>query len=121
MRSMLVVGGALLLGFTASPAAADCRSSPIRYLLQGDSVAVSLSGTKVGTCSASWRVGGKASITSAGLADRPKNGQATVTTNSVNYTPKVSFAGTDAFSVKLCGSNQQGQGCSTLQFTVSLQ
>ena len=105
----------------SSAAAAECRSSPVRYLLRGDSVAVSLSGLKGEACNASWRVGGAASIASADLADRPKNGQATVTSSNVKYTPKAGFAGTDAFSVKLCGSNRQGQGCSTLQFTVSLQ
>jgi hypothetical protein len=105
----------------AGEATAECNRSPVRYLLRGDSVAVNLSTGKGETCNVSWRVGGKAAITSSELAVRPKNGQAAVNSSGVLYTPKAGFAGPDAFSVKLCGSNQQGQGCSTLQFTVAVQ
>lgn len=73
-------------------------------------------------CGHNFRSGGETIFTGASIIAPAKNGKF-VQTGSFNfgYTPKAGFKGLDTYSVRLCGTNRRGSGCSTINYQTTIE
>lgn len=102
-------------------AEAKCRYDPFRFRLQ-DEVVTTKGTTDAGGCKMQYRAGSRTTFTESAIAERPKNGTLTKTGGyAYSYKPKAKFSGADSFAIKVCGTNIQGPGCSTVQYNLVVE
>jgi uncharacterized protein (DUF2147 family) len=114
----LIIGASLL---ASSSAWADCQQSRMNWKYQNETEQVSLTGSRAGTCRLAWVLSGVATVEKVSLVARPQKGSAQTSTSGAVYVPGRNFDGQDSFSLRICGSNRAGGGCSTLNVSVELK
>lgn len=123
-RSRNLARAILVLAATvAAPALAEakCRYDSFRFRLQ-DEVVTTKGTTDAGGCKMQYRAGGRTTFTESAIAEKPKNGTLTKTGGyAFSYRPKAKYTGPDSFAIKVCGTNIQGPGCSTVQYNLVVE
>lgn len=114
----LIMGASLL---ASSSAWAECQQSRMSWRYQNETDQVVLSGTRAGTCRLQWTVSGLATVDKVSIVSGPRKGSAQTSTSGAVYVPGRNFDGQDSFSLRICGNNRAGGGCSTLNVSVELR
>ncbi|MDB5716562.1 MAG: hypothetical protein JWO15_3959 [Sphingomonadales bacterium] len=117
-RHTLIMGASLL---ASSSAWAECQQSRMNWRYQNETDQVVLSGTRVGTCRLQWTLSGVATVEKVSLVARPQKGSVQTSTSGAVYSPGRNFDSQDNFSLRICGNNRAGGGCSTLNVSVELR
>lgn len=61
-------------------------------------------------------------FSSAKILARPQNGQLRkIAVLEFRYKPRPGFTGTDTFALQVCGRTRAGRGCSTLNYTATVE
>jgi Bacterial Ig domain len=75
-----------------------------------------------GSCTWNLRPNGKTRLSSIKVTARPKNGSASAGVNSVVYTAKPGFKGSDSFAVAVTGQGAAGTpGTANISVSVNVQ
>ena len=100
-----------------SSAQAACSTARFSFFpAQNDHVTASTDSDSKG-CTHRYRAGSTSVFTEASIVATPKHGSLVKTENfGFKYTPTAGFTGTDVYSIKVCGKNIQGSGCSTITY-----
>lgn len=103
----------------AAQAACDIKGD-IFYLHANDSTKHALK-TDMHGCDLHFISSGKIDFRTATIMNKPKNGMLEKVAHlEFVYRPNKDFKGSDDFVVKVCGSTQKGKGCSTLNYTATV-
>ena len=104
-------------------AAADCRiMSFIFHLSQNDSVSTTGVSTRGSACVTRLRSGATSVFRSAAVTASPAKGTLTeFGTMRFRYKPSAGLKGTDRYSIRVCGSDRAGSGCSTITHVITLE
>jgi hypothetical protein len=122
-RSTAAAAALAFLAYSAD-ASAKCSTDRYRFAVEKNDIAgVTMKGSPGDHCNTSFRSSPESTLklTSATVTSPAKNGEASASTSGMTYVPKTGFSGTDAFTVKVCGENKAGKGCSTLNVSVTLR
>lgn len=102
-------------------AAAKCKYTGFSFRLQNEVVNTSGTVDKMG-CKMQYRAGGRTMFTESSIAEPPKHGTLKKTGSfAFSYYPKPGYTGPDIFALKVCGSNLQGPGCSTIKYSLTAE
>jgi hypothetical protein len=106
-----------------SAAAAECRiMSFIFHLSQNDSVSTTGVSTRGGACVTRLRSGSTSTFRSAAVTVPPAKGTLTeFGTMRFRYKPRTGANGTDRYSIRICGTDRAGTGCSTITHVITLE
>jgi hypothetical protein len=122
---MLKTGGLALMASIAltSAAAADCRiMNFIFHFSQNDSVSTTGISTRGSACVTRLRSGATSVFHSATVTVPPAKGTLTEAgTMRFRYKPRAGVTGTDQYSIRICGTNRAGSGCSTITHVITLE
>ena len=110
---MAIVAGVAL---GSAPASAECISTKRPYTLSGDTVVASDVVDSKSTCRHPQKVPPNKQLTGVTVVSPPKHGKLTQGGKYVIYTPAAGFTGDDSHTVKICGGDASGQGCSTVTY-----
>ena len=114
---MVLVAG---VAFGSLPASADCVSAKRPYTLSGDTVVSSDVVDGKSTCRHPQKVPPDKQLTGVSVVSQPKHGKLTQGGKYVVYTPAPGFAGDDSYTIKICGGDASGQGCSTVTYNTKV-
>jgi hypothetical protein len=106
-----------------SVAAADCRIMRFTFhLSQNDSVSTTGISTGGSACVTRLWSGGASVFRSAAVTVPPTKGTVTESgTMRFRYKPSAGLKGTDRYSIRICGSDRAGSGCSTITHVITLE
>jgi len=116
-----------LLGLAAaallsSAARADCNVDSEPFFMHLQDTTKHTINTDPKGCELNFATDGKTKFRSAAVVSQPKSGKvAKVAGLEFVYHPKPGFKGTDAFTMKVCGSTPAGKGCSTLNYVTVVE
>ncbi|HEX4555478.1 MAG TPA: hypothetical protein VH249_15905 [Xanthobacteraceae bacterium] len=104
-------------------AAAECRiMSFVFHLSQNDSVSTTGVSNRGGACVTRLRSGSTSTFRSAAVAVPPAKGTLTeFGTMRFRYKPSAGAKGTDRYSIRICGTDRAGSGCSTITHVITLE
>ena len=125
MKRQTAVFAAAIVGFAfigfASPALADCDVNGAPFVMHKNDKSAHTIVTDGKGCDLSFFTDGKTKFRSATIVSGPKNGKLVkVAGLELAYHPKPGFKGQDGFVLKVCGSSPLGKGCSTLNYTTTV-
>ena len=108
-------------GFASGANAACTVQGGSFFPYQNDSVSYSATVTGNGVCTRTF-TSYKLTFTGVSVVARPSHGSLTPSgVAGFVYRAKPGFKGSDQFVVRACGNHQQGSGCSTLTYNVSVE
>jgi hypothetical protein len=104
-----------------SPAFAVCDVEGEMFYLHKNDVSKHLARTDASGCDLHFITGGGVTFRSAAIVAKPKKGDLRKIAHlEFRYRPKPGFRGSDNFSLRVCGRNQSGSGCSILHYTAQV-
>jgi hypothetical protein len=108
---MKMTPGAFALASLAAitPANADCRFIPFRFLW-GQNADATLNCTGSGQFRWLPRMGHNSTVTGLSISSPAKNGAASASGSYLLYASKASFKGTDNFAMTISGTGRNGGG-----------
>ena len=110
---MALVAGVAL---GSPPASADCISTKRPYSLSGDSVVSADVVDGKSTCRHPLKAPPDKQLTGVTVVSPAKHGKLTEGGRYVIYTPTPGFTGDDSYTIKICGGDATGKGCSTITY-----
>ena len=113
-----------ILGFAFPSAAfAECSAAGADFdVARSDNVTYSLSITDRSTCRVTFETGGMNVFSGASILTKPRAGALSQPGGfTFIYQPKGGATGQDSFSVKVCGRNIGGNGCSIVTYAVTVR
>jgi hypothetical protein len=121
-RFAIAAGGAACALSLITPARADCRSSPWRGSLERSPTIQLAQTMRSGTCLVSYRGGLNVTYESLSFIQRPQHLRITPGSNGYSFRLNIlgGYKGKDAYTVRLCGRNNLGNGCITLVYDVTI-
>ncbi|MGL4812925.1 MAG: hypothetical protein ACRCXM_14220 [Beijerinckiaceae bacterium] len=112
---------AVALFFSTAPAHTACRFGATNFYFTNDQQTIAV------TCDASggnynYRTGSVIELTALNTITHPKNGKLAPRDGAgLEYRPKAGYRGPDAFTIRVCGTYRGQNGCSYLNYQVSVQ
>jgi hypothetical protein len=109
------------LTFTVGQAEAKCsnvgnsRYSPITNDTVERELACDAAGGKM-----TFKPGTGYAFTGTSVVRRASNGSVQAFSHGFTYKPKAGFSGSDRFSMRVCGTKANQSGCSTLNYSVTV-
>ncbi len=111
----------IALAVFSSPALADCDVNGEPFLMHKNDKSAHTIVTDGKGCDLNFSTDAKTKFRSATVVSGPKNGKLVkVEGLELAYHPKPGFKGQDGFVLKVCGSSPLGRGCSTLNYTTTV-
>jgi hypothetical protein len=118
-RYLTLIAAIVFSALISNDANAACHSAFFRFQF-GSPASTTVTGN--GTpCYQAFNSGSLGAISEVSLAKRPSSGTVDITGIRTRYTPKKGFKGSDAFALKVCGTDRASSGCSVLTYNVTIQ
>jgi hypothetical protein len=107
---------------TASAATANCRTVGFRFFpAQNDSVSTTSVMDGKG-CFHRFGSVANLAMTSHSVVAQPSHGSLTaIGALQFHYVPKAGYKGADIYTVRICGKGNDGSGCSTITYNVTIE
>jgi hypothetical protein len=105
----------------SSAAMAGCRTMPFRFFpAQNDSVSTTSFMDGKG-CMHRFSSISNLAMTSHEVVTKPRNGTLTAAgALQFRYLPRAGYKGSDSYTVRICGRGNDGAGCSTITYNVTI-
>jgi hypothetical protein len=106
----------------SSAALAACKTAPNKFdFSKNDTASISVTMDTKG-CRHRFATEKGEKISAASIVAMPQNGTLKKAGNlAFRYQPKSGFSGSDQYTLKVCGSTPGGKGCSTLNYSATIQ
>jgi hypothetical protein len=124
---MRVYAGTLFAGaliISANPASAECTGRSVGggfRIAQNDTSHVYVTGQRGDVCRGRLSSYSSLQIERVSVVSPARNGNASVAqSGAITYMPKAGFAGSDGFTLQVCGKSDAGSGCSTIHYHVTI-
>jgi hypothetical protein len=121
----VAVSSIALLGvlYLASQARAACDVDGDTFYLHKNDETRHTAKTDLNGCDLHFIAAGKTTeFSSASIVAKPKNGDLIPIAHlEFRYRPKAGFKGNDEFALKVCGKTANGEGCSILHYSATVE
>ena len=123
MRLQAAVIALIASATMTSVAMADCRTIRFNFhVSQNESVATTGVSSGGSACIHRFRSWSTSQLTSGSIASPPANGSlSSIGALQFRYKPKAGFKGADKSALRICGTESAGSGCSTINYTITVE
>jgi hypothetical protein len=101
----------------------SCNKVPVQFHVDtNDQLTSDVTVVGRATCRHSYWSEGTTQFSGASISEQPSNGELNQTGDyEFEYKPNKGFKGSDEYAVEICGENDNGSGCATITYQVTVQ
>jgi hypothetical protein len=105
------------------PVQPSCNKEPMQFHVdQNETISGPVTIVGGAACHHAYWSEGTTQFSGASISEQPSNGVLTQTGDyEFEYRPHKGFRGSDEYAVEICGQNDNGSGCSTITYEVTVQ
>ena len=105
------------------PVQPSCNKEPMQFHVdQNETISGPVTIVGGAACHHAYWPEGTTQFSGASISEQPSNGVLTQTGDyEFEYRPHKGFRGSDEYAVEICGQNDNGSGCSTITYEVTVQ